>query len=236
MWNIKLQNAPDTPGCKTILAQKGKGREYKTQVREITSPYSSRSIYIFGSIHLGRNQAFDENMRQILYTNKFKLRSGDVVIATAPKAGTTWTEQIVLLLLANGDTSRLDVKSKNAFNPEKQFGKFWPGVNLLPNEWANMPDVKDLGHRAVFENKARLSLKEFDKVEGRRVIKTHMPWDFMYGRDKEKESEREREREQGREREREARVAEEERQHQISQAMQQRDAKVLIVHVVNFNL
>jgi hypothetical protein len=37
--------------------------------------------------------------------NKGELRGGDVVIATYPKCGTTWMQQIVLTLLAGGDAS-----------------------------------------------------------------------------------------------------------------------------------
>ena len=38
---------------------------------------------------------------------KHTLRSSDIVIATFPKCGTTWMQQIVLTLLADGDGSKV---------------------------------------------------------------------------------------------------------------------------------
>eukprot|EP01060_Flectonema_neradi_P007488 TRINITY_DN1522_c0_g3_i1.p1 TRINITY_DN1522_c0_g3~~TRINITY_DN1522_c0_g3_i1.p1 ORF type:complete len:347 (+),score=48.74 TRINITY_DN1522_c0_g3_i1:58-1041(+) len=40
-------------------------------------------------------------------TKNWKLESSDIVIATYPKCGTTWLQQIVLLLLANGDATQV---------------------------------------------------------------------------------------------------------------------------------
>lgn len=42
-----------------------------------------------------------------------KYRPGDIVVSTYPKAGTTWTEQIVLLLLASGDESKVSSRRRH---------------------------------------------------------------------------------------------------------------------------
>ena len=47
-----------------------------------------------------------------------RLRPDDVVIVTYAKCGTTWAEQVVLLLLARGDLGRLDPLHENAHSAE----------------------------------------------------------------------------------------------------------------------
>jgi hypothetical protein len=63
-----------------------------------------------------------ENLNQnIIY------RSSDVIIATYPKCGTTWIEQVTLLLLHPELDSSLLPASKNTYHPfNNPVGKIWP--------------------------------------------------------------------------------------------------------------
>ena len=54
-----------------------------------------------------------------------ELRQGDVVVATFAKCGTTWLEQILLLLVARGDAGALDPVHKNAYSAARGRGKVW---------------------------------------------------------------------------------------------------------------
>ncbi|KAH8051731.1 sulfotransferase [Aureococcus anophagefferens] len=53
------------------------------------------------------------------------LRQGDVIVATFAKCGTTWLEQILLLLVARGDAGALDPVHKNAYSAARGRGKVW---------------------------------------------------------------------------------------------------------------
>eukprot|EP00756_Hemistasia_phaeocysticola_P006289 Hpha_TRINITY_DN13761_c0_g2::TRINITY_DN13761_c0_g2_i1::g.142837::m.142837 len=107
--------------------------------------------------------------------DNFKLRGDDVVIATYPKCGTTWMQQIVLLLLAEGDKAR--VVSPFVQSPwlEMSSGKKSLGIKdssneVCPEEFRVEP----------------MNAEEFNKWEPpasfrpagakpRRVFKTHAP-------------------------------------------------------------
>jgi hypothetical protein len=85
-----------------------------------------------------------------------RLRAGDVVIAAFPKSGTSWMEQIVLLLQHGGDASVLNPESQNALAYNRHgIGSVWPERYLD----APLPP--------------RISSAEFDALTGPRVIKSH---------------------------------------------------------------
>lgn len=56
-----------------------------------------------------------------------KYHSGDILIVSYPKSGTTWLEQCVLLLLHRGDSSLLNPCHKNTYSPYApgSAGKIW---------------------------------------------------------------------------------------------------------------
>lgn len=95
---------------------------------------------------------------------KAMLRPGDILISSFPKSGTTWMEQIVLLLLNQGDASKLNPEHQNelAFDPARR-AKKGPGVGAIWME--RFLDVKDdLGPPSI-------SFDEFVRLPSPRVIK-----------------------------------------------------------------
>ncbi|KAJ1461522.1 P-loop containing nucleoside triphosphate hydrolase protein [Pelagophyceae sp. CCMP2097] len=94
------------------------------------------------------------------------LRPGDVIVASYPKSGTTWMEQIVLLLQhGSGVANRLDPKSRNEYNSKTGVGKIW------------LEPYMALGHT---QRKA-VTREAFDAIRGPRLIKSHAPVDLVVG-------------------------------------------------------
>merc|ERR1719471_2723695 len=68
-------------------------------------------------------------------TRSWKCRENDVFVSTFAKCGTTWTEQIILLLMCDGDPSKLPPSSQNDYVPGSNSpGKVWPLHSLKPTE------------------------------------------------------------------------------------------------------
>ena len=106
---------------------------------------------------------------------KVKYRPDDVVITTYPKCGTTYTEQIVLLLLNGGASEALDPLSKNSANRDSSehsghhYGKVWPEGCVVP-DGSLLPRPPG---RPPVEEFVPLELSTFDALPAPRVIKTH---------------------------------------------------------------
>jgi hypothetical protein len=102
---------------------------------------------------------------------KGTLRPDDVVVSTYPKCGTTWTEQVVLLLLNGGNPSVLNPADKNSFNAETKVGKIWLEAMI----------DSERGHSGgEFQ---RIELRDFVALPSPRLIKTHNPVELFCGGD-----------------------------------------------------
>lgn len=102
-----------------------------------------------------------------------RLRSGDVAIVTYPKCGTTWTEQIVLLLQNGCRPDLLDPENKNTYRREVKAGKLWPTANVFSARESPRDALAGPPRRGEFS--LVMEPAEFDKLPGPRVIKSHMP-------------------------------------------------------------
>eukprot|EP00750_Incisomonas_marina_P014424 INCI17659.5.p1 GENE.INCI17659.5~~INCI17659.5.p1 ORF type:complete len:650 (-),score=98.56 INCI17659.5:659-2608(-) len=125
-------------------------------------------------IHGQYNQWFQSPSIWDTLNRAVKYRPGDIVVSTYPKAGTTWTEQIVLLLLAGGDESK--VSSRRRHMPS-----FTEKYMLDPQNFFKLWFERDLGkfHQSQEITQQRLNL--MNKIPGRRVIKTHAYRRTLFG-------------------------------------------------------
>lgn len=118
-------------------------------------------------------EMFEKQRKLIRY------RPSDIVITTFPRSGTTWTEQLVLLMLSRGDPSQIDTRDKNSYYRSRpnRLGKVF-----FDNLYHNDPDSniaapwgvtcgQDLGMRA----------EHLDAIPFRRVVKTHHCAHMMIG-------------------------------------------------------
>lgn len=96
----------------------------------------------------------------------------DIHVVTFPKCGTTFTEQIVLLLLNGGDPSSLNPKRQNSYSKAAPGGKVW--VENTVRVHARDFELDPPGRRMD-----KLTLEEFNAIPSPRVIKTHAPRDLF---------------------------------------------------------
>lgn len=100
-----------------------------------------------------------------------KYRPTDIVIATFPRSGTTWTEQLVLLMLNKGDPSQCDTKDKNAWYRSKpdRMGKVF-----FDNLYHETPDQNIAAPWGVTCGQdLGITAPDLDRIAFRRVVKTH---------------------------------------------------------------
>eukprot|EP00930_Biecheleria_cincta_P065134 TRINITY_DN5081_c0_g1_i1.p1 TRINITY_DN5081_c0_g1~~TRINITY_DN5081_c0_g1_i1.p1 ORF type:complete len:391 (+),score=68.69 TRINITY_DN5081_c0_g1_i1:61-1173(+) len=107
-----------------------------------------------------------------LLKEKMAHRPSDIWVATFPKCGTTLMEQVILLLLNNGDPSHLDPASKNEFSKNTGVGKVWPESDLAIEVNGEDPRLHGKGKG---KGKGKMSLQDFDQMQGARLLKTHAP-------------------------------------------------------------
>ena len=91
-------------------------------------------------------------------------RETDVHVVTYPKCGTTFMEQIILLLWNDGFPDKLDPKTQNRYDATRGVGKVWAEGSVRVE-----PDADDPPQRAV------MSLADFEALPAPRLIKTHAP-------------------------------------------------------------
>lgn len=118
-------------------------------------------------------EMFELQRKEILF------RPGDIVITTFPRSGTTWTEQLVLLLLSKGDPSHLNTKEKNAYyaSTPHRLGKVFLDAlyHKTPTENIAAPWGVTCGMDLT------LTAKELEEIPFRRVFKTHHRAHMMIG-------------------------------------------------------
>lgn len=106
-------------------------------------------------------------------------RAGDIVVATYPKCGTTWVEQIIMLLLNGGKAQEANPALMNAWNPSNKKGKIWPEAMIRPTVTESERQSSSQGLFPL------MTSQEFETLCAPRVIKSHAPVDILVGRDPE---------------------------------------------------
>ena len=99
-----------------------------------------------------------------------KYKPGDIVVTTFPKCGTTFMEQVVLLLLNNADGSKMNPGRQNKYDKKTGVGKIWVEASLQP-DGADQSTIK-------YES---LPQSTFDSISSPRVLKTHAPRQMFLG-------------------------------------------------------
>ncbi len=98
------------------------------------------------------------------FNSKLSMRETDVFVCTYPKCGTTWTNQIVLLLIHNGDSSTWKNNPHDWVLVKKQGEK---PKQLPPTTWPA---------RQYFFSKNRVAfLNSLEELSNPRIMKSHMP-------------------------------------------------------------
>ena len=113
---------------------------------------------------------------------RVRYRPSDIIIATFPKCGTTFVEQIVLLLLGGGVAEALEPLTKNSCSAREGsgVGKVWPEACLVPDEAAE-PLLYPPGRPQRPEMRP-MRLSAFDALPSPRVLKTHAPVSHLLSR------------------------------------------------------
>lgn len=156
--------------CNVLVEEKGRGgRAFSTKLSIV------RGIFF---------NPFIQQERWNTINRSITWRPTDIVISTYPKCGTTWVEQVVLLLLNGGRAESLDPLHKNAVNCAVRdgspinaaSGKLWPEACL----YESMPEIGSchLGGKGEF---APMTLAEFGELPSPRVVKTHAPCHMFPG-------------------------------------------------------
>lgn len=105
--------------------------------------------------------------------SKIQYHHSDLIISTYPKCGTTWTEQVVLLLLNGGNPDLMDPSHKNVF---------YPGSKLLNKIWPEASIEQDQIWEIIGGNEfSPITMEDFDTAPEPRVIKTHQQASLLLG-------------------------------------------------------
>jgi len=114
--------------------------------------------------------------------SQLKFQNGDVFVCTYSKCGTTLMEQIVLLLLNGGKANQLNPLHKNTLDKTKvgktggEIGKVWTEMAVVDGLKRDNEKERGLPVKACMgEDKARMSIAEFNSLPRPRILKTHAP-------------------------------------------------------------
>ena len=99
---------------------------------------------------------------------EFGLREDDIWIVTYPKCGTHWTQELVWMLLHDVDIEAGKV-------PLSIRSPMVEGKAVINKEIVNIPGDADNDQAKVFDD----PIEFLDNMKGRRVIKTHLPLEFL---------------------------------------------------------
>jgi hypothetical protein len=156
-WKVeRIESKEKGPGwCDTVV----------TKIADPLVQYSFSTSLVYGcpSLNSLPPSRFDRIDRGIKY------RSSDILIATFPKCGTTWSEQCVLLLNNGGNADQLNPVNKNSYEKETRFGKLWPEAMLFQ-------EIETCGGEFL-----PLTFEDFDDAPSPRIIKAHMPKELLLG-------------------------------------------------------
>lgn len=156
------------PSLKSALQRKSYGL-----LRVSVSDGNETFEYLDSLVHgVPWNQPLSQHAYEY-FMERVRLRRGDIVVATYPKCGTTWVEQLVLLLLHGSDSaSKMRPALQNTFSPERKMGKFW----LEPLLASGSLFAKKSGNHTIPD-----LFKKFDQYPSPRVVKTHAPFHMLMG-------------------------------------------------------
>ena len=111
---------------------------------------------------------FAENLEKKIYN--FELRDDDIWIVTYPKCGTTWTQELVWMLIN-------DVDIEKGKKPQIVRSPFIE-VNCVQDQQM----MKSFGIETTDQELSEVlsdSIQFLKKMKGRRVIKSHLPFEFL---------------------------------------------------------
>jgi Sulfotransferase domain len=111
--------------------------------------------------------------RWLNLNENIRYKTGDVIVCSYPKSGTTWIEQVVLLLQHGGDATLLNPANKNVYSPSSSsaVGKIWPEACI----------EQAPGAAVAGQEFARISWEDFDSAPSPRLIKSHAPSKLLLG-------------------------------------------------------
>lgn len=117
-----------------------------------TRPFSLECVFVRGICHL----RYQSPYRWEWINQHMNYKPGDIVVATFPKSGTTWTEHIILLLLGDGDDTQISKLSRHMPKYDDQ----WLDTHLF-KIWFE----RDLGKFRLSDESARKKLSYFERLK-----------------------------------------------------------------------